>query len=198
MPHCCTSAHTCFQPGLYRYAIRFGDERWRRPAGNCCTNKLSKKSWLRCEESIEPVFFKGTALAYGLYANPVWRDRGDTDMIVPQDASPRRRRADVVGLSTQHAVSGEFVSYQDSYTKECKDGGRHTIDLHRRINNSELLSRLFSYAELRAEACALPRCARGRWPSAQCMPCCWRACTLRPTNTIPTSSMKFHTMVVIA
>src|SRR5262249_23081664 len=40
-------------------------------------------------QGIEPVFFKGTALAYGLYTSPVWRDRGDTDMIVPEVASKR-------------------------------------------------------------------------------------------------------------
>jgi hypothetical protein len=58
-------------------------------------------------------------------------------------------------------VSGELISYQDSYTKEFEGSGRHTIDLHRRINNSELLSHLFSYAELRARACALPKLCNG-------------------------------------
>jgi Uncharacterised nucleotidyltransferase len=64
------------------------------------------------------------------------------------------------GFRPNTSVSGEFVSYQDSYTKEL-EGGRHTIDLHRRINNSELLSHLFSYTELRAGACPLPTMCNG-------------------------------------
>ena len=115
-------------------------------------------------KDIEPMLFKGTALAYGLYANPVWRERGDTDMIVAQQDWGRASDTLVsLGFRRNAGVSGEFVSYQDSYTKESEGGGRHTIDLHRRINNSELLSRLFSYAELRAEACQLPALCKGAW-----------------------------------
>ena len=112
---------------------------------------------LRTRE-IEPVLFKGTALAYGgVYANPVWRARGDTDMIVaPQDRERASETLVASGFRRNTGVSGEFVSYQDSYTNEIEGGGLHTIDLHWRINNCELLSRLFSYAELRAEARPLP------------------------------------------
>jgi hypothetical protein len=113
---------------------------------------------------IEPVLFKGTALAYSLYENPVWRERSDTDMIVAQQDWRRASEA-LVSLDFRRnaGVSGEFVSYQDSYTKESEGGGEHTIDLHRRINNSELLSRLFSYEELRAEACQLPGLCKRAW-----------------------------------
>ncbi len=112
-------------------------------------------------KNIEPILFKGTALAYSLYPNPVWRSRGDTDMIVaPQDWARASEALVALGFRRVTGVSGEFVSYQDSYTKEI-NSGRHTIDLHRRINNSELLSRLFSYAELRAEASSLPELCDG-------------------------------------
>ena len=111
---------------------------------------------------IEPVLFKGTALAYSLYANPVWRARGDTDMIVAHHDWRRASETLIAfGFRRNTSVSGELVSYQDSYTKEFEGSGRHTIDLHRRINNSELLSHLFSYAELRAGACALPTLCNG-------------------------------------
>jgi hypothetical protein len=111
---------------------------------------------------IEPVLFKGTALGYSVYANPIWRPRGDTDMIVAhQDWGHASETLVALGFRRNTGVSGEFVSYQDSYTKETEDGGQHTIDLHRRINNSELLSCLFSYAELRAEACPLPALCQG-------------------------------------
>ena len=83
-------------------------------------------------------------------------------MIVPEGAS--NRAADVLmslGFRPDIAVTGELVTYQQSYTRDRKDNGRHTIDLHRRINNSELLSRLFSYSELRAEARDLPQLCEG-------------------------------------
>ena len=113
-------------------------------------------------KAIEPVFFKGTALAYGLYVNPVWRARGDTDMIVPEVASNRAAKLLVsLDFRPDIAVGGDLVTYQQSYTWDCKDRGRHMVDLHRRINNSELLSHLFSYAELRAEAQGLPQLCEG-------------------------------------
>ena len=113
------------------------------------------------ERGIEPVLFKGTALAYGLYRNPVWRARGDTDMIVaPHDWNTAAQALEALGFQRSAGVSGEFVSYQASFTRDI-GGGAHTIDLHRRINNSELLSRLFSYDELRAGAVPLPALCPG-------------------------------------
>ena len=117
---------------------------------------------------IEPVLFKGTALAYGLYANPVWRERSDTDMIVAQKDWGRASDMLVsLGFRRNAGVSGEFVSYQDSYTKESEGGGRHTIDLHRRINNSELLCRLFRTRSCAPKPANCKRCAKGRGPPAR-------------------------------
>jgi hypothetical protein len=110
------------------------------------------------KRSIEPLMFKGTALAYGLYPNPVWRARSDTDIIVsPNDACLAREVLKSLGFNRNQSVSGELISYEDCYTLTIKDGGVHSIDLHRRINNSELLGRIFSYDELRAEAISLPQ-----------------------------------------
>ena len=107
---------------------------------------------------MEPVLFKGTALAYSLYPNPVLRTRGDTDLIIAPDAMAR---VDVafreLGFVRDNAISGDYVSYQACYTREEDGGEAHTLDLHWRINNSELLSRLFSYDELRGQAQALPK-----------------------------------------
>lgn len=109
------------------------------------------------EIAIEPVLFKGTALAYSLYSAPVLRARSDTDLIIaPADVE----RADTVltglGFTRAMAVSGEFVSYQASYIRE-QDGDSHALDLHWRINNSEVLAQLFTYDELRAQARSLPK-----------------------------------------
>lgn len=106
---------------------------------------------------VEPILFKGTALAYGLYPNSAWRARGDTDMIVDfREWQTATEVLNKMGFGRNESVTGEFVSYQDSFTREVEDGSRHTIDLHKRINNSQCLSRIFSYTELRAQAHPLP------------------------------------------
>lgn len=107
---------------------------------------------------VQPVLIKGTALAYSLYANPVLRTRADTDLIIPMDAKDQVDDALVsLGFARSLGVSGEFVSYQASYTLQTPDGGAHTLDLHWKINNSELLSRLFTYDELADDSQPLPQ-----------------------------------------
>jgi hypothetical protein len=106
---------------------------------------------------IRPVLFKGTALAYTLYPEGTLRSRGDTDFIIP----PRTQTlvADTLsalGFERGNAVSGESISYQESFTRTEPAGDAHTLDVHWRINNSELLSRLFSHAELLQHAQAVP------------------------------------------
>jgi len=105
---------------------------------------------------IEPVLFKGTALAYSLYPGPALRTRGDTDLIVPLHERERVMDA-LAGLGFARTLElGELMSYQACLTREVVGGGEHTLDLHWKISNSELLSRLFSYEELREAALPLP------------------------------------------
>jgi hypothetical protein len=107
---------------------------------------------------VQPVLFKGTALAYSLYANPVLRARGDTDLIVaPESTGEVDTALNALGFVRSVAVSGDFISYQACYTREEDAGESHTLDLHWRINNSEVLARLFTYEELRRQAQSLPR-----------------------------------------
>lgn len=107
---------------------------------------------------IEPVLIKGTALAYSLYPDPALRTRGDTDLVVRADAKDRVHDVlSSLGFERSLGVSGEFVSYQANYSRMAPDGGSHTLDLHWKINNSELLSRLFTYDELRRDAQPLPQ-----------------------------------------
>jgi hypothetical protein len=106
---------------------------------------------------VQPILIKGTALAYSLYADPSLRTRADTDVLIPLGARELVESALTdLGFRRGLGVSGELVSYQASYTRQA-DGGAHTLDLHWKINNSELLSRLFTYEELRSRAQPLPR-----------------------------------------
>lgn len=106
---------------------------------------------------VEPVLFKGTALAYSLYDDPAQRTRCDTDLIVPADQ--RGRAMEVLATLGYARVLelGELASYQACLIR--KGAGAHTLDLHWKINNSELFSRLFGYQELRAAAEPLPALA---------------------------------------
>jgi len=106
---------------------------------------------------VQPIIIKGTALAHWLYSNPVLRARGDTDLLVPEGARQLAHEIlDRSGFHRQLAIEGESISYQASYGRTAKDGTSHTLDLHWKINNSEVLSRLFTYEELQREAIRLP------------------------------------------
>lgn len=106
---------------------------------------------------VQPILFKGTALAYGLYPDGVLRTRGDTDFIIPPESRTVVQKVlQGINFELGSGVSGEHISYQSSYTWAQVNGGYHTLDVHWRINNSELLSRLFTYEELLAHARSLP------------------------------------------
>jgi hypothetical protein len=111
---------------------------------------------------IEPVLIKGSALAYVLYDDASMRTRGDTDLLVPEH---QRALAQQVLLATgfqlAHAMTGEYVTYQANFTRLTPNGSGHTLDLHWKINNSELLSKLFTYEELRREAQPVPALCAG-------------------------------------
>lgn len=107
---------------------------------------------------IQPVLIKGTALAYGLYANGALRSRGDTDLMIPPNTQSQvDGMLRSLNFEREMGMRGEFVSYQGSYTRSSAGEGRHTLDVHWRINNSELLSRLFTHAELLQQTDPLPQ-----------------------------------------
>jgi hypothetical protein len=106
---------------------------------------------------IQPVLFKGTALAYGLYPNPILRSRGDTDfMVLFLDRERVANALEILGFLQDAGVRGDFMSYQATFTQTEASGSSHSLDLHWRVNNCQLVARLFSYEELRARAQSVP------------------------------------------
>jgi hypothetical protein len=107
---------------------------------------------------VRPILFKGTALAYDLFPTPFLRTRGDTDLIVPPHMRDQVVKVlETLGFKCEPGVSGDFVSYQGSYSRrDSAANTSHTLDLHWKVNNSQLLSKLFSYQELHSEARLLP------------------------------------------
>lgn len=109
------------------------------------------------EIGAEPILIKGTALAHSLYPKPELRVRADTDLIVPPQARQDAEAAlAAAGFSRAMGVSGDVISYQASYRRRTRQAGIHSLDLHWRINNSELLSGLFSHEELGNHSPSLP------------------------------------------
>lgn len=107
---------------------------------------------------IQPILLKGTALAYSIYFDPAVRTRGDTDLLIRIDARDRVHQALVsLGYQVSNQVSGEFISYQANYVQLSPEGYSHTLDVHWKINNSEVLSRLFTFDEIHKDAQPLPR-----------------------------------------
>ena len=98
---------------------------------------------------IIPIVFKGIALAYSLYQSPASRARGDTDILI--------READVAwcrdilrghGLNDPTGIPGDQLSHEETWVSTTPEGGYHAIDLHYQINDSNVLSQLFTYDEL--------------------------------------------------
>lgn len=110
---------------------------------------------------IQPVLFKGTALAYSIYPTGALRSRGDTDLIIPPNALAQFTVIlAALGFRRVVGMVGELVTYQASFDRQEPGTGTHSLDVHWRINNSELLSRLFSYQELRQRAQPVPGLCR--------------------------------------
>lgn len=102
---------------------------------------------------IKALLLKGGSLAYSLYENPVLRPRGDTDLLVPPHA--RRPAEDVLrrlAYAPSMQMAGEFISYQENWAFTDRVGVVHDLDLHWRVNNSQLLANLLDYDELAARA----------------------------------------------
>jgi hypothetical protein len=109
-------------------------------------------------QGIDALILKGTALAYDVYAQPADRVRGDTDLLI--DAADRSK-ADAVlrGAGFGAATAMTRVTPEQTqlnYVRIDKGGARQCVDLHWAPINSPLLDRVWSYADLRSRAVALP------------------------------------------
>ena len=98
----------------------------------------------------ECVLFKGSALAYTLYASPWLRPRSDSDILI----NPIHKEAfdqvfTALGYQKQFAIEGKYVSYQSTYSKALVGKSAINIDLHWRINNRQILANSYNAKELR-------------------------------------------------
>ena len=106
------------------------------------------------EAGVPVIVMKGTALACSHYADPALRTRADTDLLVPEESQDHvTRTLEACGFARERGVP----TYQSTFTHHAAGGAAHSLDVHWRINNSELLSQLFTHEALWRSSVALPR-----------------------------------------
>lgn len=103
------------------------------------------------------LLFKGTPLAYTHYPEPWLRPRVDTDLLVAEGDVPAVRRAlETLGYARSPLVDGSLVMRQAEYVKDSASGIKHSIDVHWRTGNPQLVADLWSFDELSARAVPVP------------------------------------------
>jgi putative nucleotidyltransferase-like protein len=102
---------------------------------------------------IEPIVFKGAALAHTHYPQTWLRPRLDADLLI---APEHRWRASeiLVGLGYQRPpmISGELVSYQMMFVREHSIGVEHVLDVHWKIADRQAVADALTYDELRTRS----------------------------------------------
>ncbi len=104
---------------------------------------------------VRPVLFKGTALAYGVYAAPALRPRSDTDLVISADERDAVRLA-LASRGYQASNYCEPVFSQFELARTDALGVVHAFDFHWKVSTQSAFADLLSYQELSAEAVAVP------------------------------------------
>lgn len=99
---------------------------------------------------------KGTALAYGLYDDPAFRRRGDTDLYLPGASRSLARK---VLRHCGFAPAGDRRPTQEPWSITAHDIFVHEVDIHWRLNDSLAVSRALDKLRCETRFAALPRLA---------------------------------------
>lgn len=98
---------------------------------------------------VNPLLFKGTALAYAHYAAPWLRPRLDTDLLIPETQRATARLAmEEAGYRTPTFITGTLVRHQFHYTRVDRTGVPHTYHFHWKVSNRHAFANLLSIEEL--------------------------------------------------
>jgi hypothetical protein len=112
-------------------------------------------------EGIEPLFLKGTAIAYDLYDQPAARSRGDTDLLIHKnDVGAARTVLESLGFKPSLDLERDSSTdnlLQQSWTLLSDDGLAHHMDLHWQVMNVAAFKDVLTYAECAAASIPLPR-----------------------------------------
>lgn len=112
--------------------------------------ELARVLRVLAEEGIGTIVFKGAALAYTVYEKPWLRPRLDTDLFVKRSDVDRAiaALAKLEYVPSAALSTGEFVSHQVALQRTDGYGLAHTIDLHWRAVNPQLLASVATFEDL--------------------------------------------------
>jgi len=106
---------------------------------------------------VKPLVLKGGALAYSHYPSPALRPRADTDILIPPVLAKQAEETLArLGYEQSQGITGDLISYQASWSRSDHMGATHGLDVHWRINNSQILAKVLSYGELEPRSTPLP------------------------------------------
>jgi len=95
------------------------------------------------------LIFKGAALAHTVYSQPWLRPRGDCDILINKTNKAEFVAAlQAAGFNSAFAITGDYVSYQQSFSRQLAGQSHLQIDLHWRINNRQCLANSYELTEL--------------------------------------------------
>jgi hypothetical protein len=102
---------------------------------------------------IEPIVFKGAALAHTHYPQTWLRPRRDADLLIAPEQ--RGRAAEILialGYQQPPMISGELISYQTMFVRAHSIGVEHVLDVHWKIADRQTVADAVTYDELRARS----------------------------------------------
>jgi hypothetical protein len=106
---------------------------------------------------IQPIFLKGTALAYTIYPEAALRPRADHDVLVRADqAHDVQAVLERLGYERELLIPGQLVMPQFLYRRTDDRAIRYLVDVHLKISNALMYGDCLSYEDLRAEAIPMP------------------------------------------
>jgi hypothetical protein len=101
------------------------------------------------ETGAVPLVFKGAALAHTHYQESWLRPRADTDVLIADSSrEPVFARLHELGYERSQLVSGELVMYQARFVRIDHLSVRHALDVHWRVSNPQVVSRVLTHDEL--------------------------------------------------
>jgi len=106
--------------------------------------------------NVQPLLFKGTALAHRHYPEPWLRPRVDTDLLIKrEDERAVAQIFEQLDLVRAARPRGEHVTHQQTY-QATVDGVVHEYDVHWKMWDPQVFSDAFTYDELAAASVPLP------------------------------------------
>ncbi len=96
---------------------------------------------------VEPILFKGAALAYSVYASPELRPRSDSDVLIREQDYATARDV-LASLGYAETLTCEELFGQVRWTRTTSLGITHALDVHWRISTQSLFAGLVTYDEL--------------------------------------------------